>query len=303
MKILTSFCDSLDILRKTLPEDEIRCIKEADEGFVESARVLIVFHFRDVKDVIPRMKKLRLIQTLTAGTDHIDFSIIPEGVNVQSNAGANARGVAEHGLALLLSAMKKIPYRDSEMRKGNFPQLAESGLLKGKRALIIGFGHIGRELGRMLSCLGVRVSGINRSGRYERDVKVEPLGTLKNLDEMLKDADIVIIILPLSAETRGLIDRRRLNLMKKDALLVNISRGKIIVEKDLYEHLKENPEFTAAIDVWWRYGKGFRQDYPFEELENMILSPHCAGTYDGWFKEMVKSAGENIRIRMLKNSV
>ncbi len=295
MKILTSFCERLEILRETLPEDEIRCIKEADEGFVESARVLIVFHFRDVKDVIPRMKNLRLIQTLTAGTDHIDFSIIPEGVNVRSNAGANARAVAEHGLALLLSAIKKIPWRDREMRNAKFPQLLESRLLRGKKALIIGFGHIGRELGSMLSCLGVRVSAINRSGRYGGDVPIERIGTIQNMDEMLGEADIVVITLPLAPETKGLIDRKRLKLMRTDAVLINISRGKIIVEKDLYEHLKENPEFTAAIDVWWRYGKGFGQDYPFEELENMILSPHCAGTYDGWFKEMVKSAGEKVR--------
>ena len=296
MKILTSFCERLNILREILPEDKIRCIKESDDEFVESAEVLIVFHFRDVKDVIPRMRKLKLIQTLTAGTDHIDFSVIPEGVKVQSNAGSNARGVAEHGLALILSAMKKIPWRDREMRDGNFPQLIESRLLKGKKALIIGFGHIGQELGMMLSCLGVRVSAINRSGRYEGDVKVERVGTLKNLDDMLKDADIVIITLPLNPETRELIDRKRLNLMKKDALLVNISRGKIIVEKDLYEHLKDNPEFTAAIDVWWHYGKEFKQEYPFDSLHNIILSPHCAGTYDGWFEEMVRGAGERVAV-------
>ena len=270
-------------------------MKEANDEFVESAEVLIVFHFRDVEAILPKMKKLGLIQTLTAGMDHIDFSIIPEGVKVQSNAGANARAVAEHGLALIFSAMKKVPWRDREIRKGNFPQLVESRLLRGKKALILGFGHIGQELGRMLSCLGVVVSAINRSGRYEGDVPIERIGTIDDLDEMLGDADIVAITLPLSPETKGLIDRRRLELMKKDAVLVNISRGKIIVEKDLYEHLKNNPEFTAAIDVWWHYGKEFRQNYPFEELENIILSPHCAGTYEGWFEDMVRSAGERVK--------
>ena len=298
MKILTSFCRNLDTLRSILPEEEIKCLEEADESFVESADVLIVFHFRDVKDVIPRMKNLKLIQTLTAGTDHIDFSVIPKGVEVQSNAGANARGVAEHGLALFLSAMKRIPWRDREMRKGNFPQLVESHLLAGKKALILGFGHIGKELAKMLSCLGVTVSAINRSGRYEGEIPIESIGTIENLDTMLKDADAVFITLPLTPETKGLIDRKRLNLMKKDAVLVNISRGKIILERDLYEHLKENPDFTAAIDTWWHYGKEFRQDCPFEELDNIILSPHCAGTYENWFEEMVRSAGEKLGRRL-----
>ncbi len=296
MKILTSFCRDLDIVREILPDDEIRCLDEADEGFVESADVLLVFHWRDVEDLVPKMKNLRLIQTLTAGTDHIDFSEVPEGVKVQSNAGANARAVAEHGLSLLMAAMKRIPWRDREMRNGRFPQLVESRLLKGKTALILGFGHIGRELGSMLSCLGVKVFAINQSGRYEGEIPVERIGTIDELDDMLKEADAVFVTLPLKSETKGLIDRKRLSLMKKDAVLVNISRGKIVVKKDLYEHLVENPKFTAAIDVWWHYGKGFKQDYLFEELENIVLSPHCAGTYENWFRDIVRHAAERIKL-------
>ncbi len=296
MKILTSFCRDLDIVREILPDADIRCLDEADDEFVESAEVLLVFHWRDVEHLIPRMKGLKMIQTLTAGTDHINFSVIPEGVAVCSNAGANAVSVAEHGLALFLSAMKKIPYRERKMRNGEFPQLLESRLIRGKKALILGFGHIGRELGRMLSCLGMRITAVNRSGRYEGDIPVERIGTIDELDDMLKEADAVFVTLPLKPETKGLIDRKRLNSMKKDAVLVNISRGKIVVENDLYEHLKENPEFTAAIDVWWHYGKGFKQDYPFEELENIVLSPHSAGTYKNWFQDMVRHAAERIKL-------
>jgi len=289
VKILTSFCEHLKILREILPEHEIRCIEEADDEFVERSEILIVFHWKDVGDVVPKMKNLRLIQTLTAGTDHIRGA--PSNAIIQSNAGVNARAVAEHALSLYLSAVKKIPYRDRKMRKGEFPQLLESQKILGKKALIIGFGHIGQELGRMLSCLGIRVSAINRSGEYNGDIKLDRIGTLRDLDDMLPYADAIFISLPLSDETRGLIDKRRLELMKKNAILVNTSRGKIIVEKDLYDHLRENPEFTAAIDTWWHYDKKFRQDYPFEELDNIILSPHCAGTYGGWFEEMVRGAG------------
>jgi len=298
VKVLTSFCNELDALRKTLPDAEIRCIEDADSEFVESAEVLIVFHWQDVEDLIPRVKNLMLIQTLTAGTDHIDFSMVPEGVKVQSNAGANARAVAEHGLALYLSALKRIPYRDRKMRNGKFPQLLESRLIKGRKVLILGFGHIGQELGKMLSSLGAVVSAINSRGKYDGDIPVEKVGTLDSLDAMLKDSDAVFITLPLTPETKGLIDRKTLELMKKDAVLVNISRGKIIVEKDLYAHLRENPDFTATVDVWWHYGKEFKQDYPFEELDNIILSPHCAGTYEGWFRDIVEHAGKMVKERM-----
>lgn len=295
MKILTSFCDGVDKLRSILPEDEIKCIEEADMDFVRSAEVLAVYHWKDVETLIKEMRNLRYVQALTAGTDHINLSAISEDVELRSNAGVNARAVAEHALALILSAIKRIPYRDREMRKGNFPQMLGSQILSGKRALIVGFGHIGRAIAEMLACLGVSVSAVNRSGKYDGDIRVERVAAVEELDEMLRDADIVVIALPLTPETKALIDRKRLGLMKKDAILVNVSRGKIIAERDLYEHLKENPEFIAAIDVWWEYGKEFRQNYPFEGLENIILSPHCSAVYPGWFEDMVVEAGRKIR--------
>ncbi len=296
MKILTTICDEhLTLIKEELKGHEVKCVKNADEDFVKNADILLFFYWRDAKRVIPMMKNVKMIQAMSAGVDYINFDIIPKDAIVCSNAGANATGVAEHAVALLLASLKRIPYRDRKMREGEFPQMLESRLLRGKKIGIVGFGNIGQRIARMLSCFGVKIYAINRSGKYEGDINVVLVGTIDDLDAILPQMDIVILSLPLTRETYGLFNRERLNLMKKDAILVNVARGKIIVEKDLYDFLKDNRSFTAAIDTWWHYGDEFRQNYPFENLDNIILSPHCGGIYEGWIEDEIKYAVENIK--------
>ena len=107
--------------------------------------------------------------------------------------------------------------------------------------------------------------------------KVEFIGTMKDVDYILKSSDMLLLSCPLNDETNGLINRQKLELMKDDAILINVARGPIIAEKDLYEHLKSHPNFYAGIDAWWiepfKYGK-FKLNYPFFELPNILGSPH-----------------------------
>ena len=271
-------------------------MNNADDEFISSAEILLFFHWQDAKKILPKMKNVKMIQSITSGVDYVDTSLLSNDAILCSNSGANAMGVAEHALTLILASLKKIVYRDREMRRGKFPQSLESGLLRGKKVAIIGFGHVGQNLARMLSCFNVKIYAINRSGKYSGDIPLEFIGTLKDIDYILSQTDIVVLSIPLTDETKGLINMDRLKKMKKNAILVNVARGKIIVEKDLYDFLRKNRNFIAAIDTWWHYSKDFKQDYPFEKLDNVILSPHCAGSYEGWFDEAIKYASENIML-------
>ena len=290
MKIATDMCDALPILSDFLPEHEVECIDN-----VNDAEVLIFLHWNRVKSYISRMKNLRLLQALTAGVDHIPLTEIPKNAYLCSNAGANAWAVAEHAFSLTMAALKKIVYRDRKMRDGEFPQLIESRLLRGKKVILVGFGHIGKNIARMLEPFKVEIIAINRSGKYNGEIKISEIMPISEIDKALKMADIVILCLPLTSDTEGIINRRRLEIMKSDGILVNVSRGKIVVEEDLYEFLKERNEFVAALDVWWKYGAKFKQDYPFEKLDNVILSPHCGGVYENWVVDSFKHASENVR--------
>ncbi|MHA1616936.1 MAG: 2-hydroxyacid dehydrogenase [Candidatus Njordarchaeales archaeon] len=275
-------------------------LRDLDEDekakIIPQVKVIITGSGRDLsRDLIESATSLEMIQTLSAGVDNVPFQIIPENIIVCSNAGGNAQAVAEHALALLFAAVKRVVYHTEKMRKGIWERRKYGILLRGKKLGIIGLGHIGAEIAKMAKALGMKVYGINRSGKT--DVPVDFIGTPKDLHKVLSEADIIVISLPLTKYTRGLIGAKELGLMKKNAILINISRGEIIDQRALYEHLRNNPEFIAALDVWWRYPKEeerIYQDYPFHELENVIMTPHIAGFTPEIREQVIRNAMENV---------
>ncbi|MFZ2225443.1 MAG: 2-hydroxyacid dehydrogenase [Candidatus Deferrimicrobium sp.] len=243
---------------------------------------------------------IALMQLLSAGADHLDFARIPAGLVVASNVGGYARPMAEHTLAMVLALAKRLLTHHEALKRGIFDQFSENKAIGGATTAILGFGGIGREVARLLKPFGVKILAINRSGKSPEPADF--LGTLENLDAVLPKADIVVITLPLTRRTRGLIAKRELELMKPDAILVNVARGEIINERALYEHLKKTPAFMAGIDAWWmepfRHGR-FELGYPFFDLPNVLGTPHNSGLVPGSLVEAVQKASLNI-LRFLK---
>ncbi len=264
---------------------------------IQKATIIFTGSGLDLKpEILARAKNLKMIQTLSAGVDTLPFEKIPRNVIVCSNAGGNAIVVAEHAFAMILAATRKITYHNGVMRSGIWQRRRYGILLHGKTLGILGLGNVGREIARIGKCFGMRIYAINRSGKTTMDIDF--IGTPKDLDFVLRNSDIVVISLPLNKYTRGIIGERELKLMKKNAILVNVSRGAIIDQKALYNHLRENTEFTACLDVWWKYpprgsDKCF-QDYPFHELPNVIMTPHIAGFSEEIRTRVLLHALENI---------
>jgi phosphoglycerate dehydrogenase-like enzyme len=231
-------------------------------------------------DILDRLPALALIQSASAGVDRFPFARIPAQVTVCSAAGALARPVAEHAWALVLALARNVVRHTDAMRSGVFNNSHAGSLLHDKTLGILGLGHIGREVARIGRAFRMHVLGINRSGRSEEPCAF--VGTLADLGQVLAEADVAVIALPLNRATRGLIGPGQLARMKEDAMLVNVARGPIVEQGALYRHLKAHPRFRAALDVWWRYpndrrGGDASQDYPFHELDNFVMTPHVAG--------------------------
>lgn len=239
---------------------------------------------------------LEFMQLLSAGVDHVDLTAIPERVQVAGNVGAYAPPMAEHVLAMALALAKRLPQRHAGLARGEFRQDDPVLMLSGGICGILGFGGIGQASARLLRALGMRIHALNSSGRSSEPADF--LGTLADLDRVLAAADVLVISLPLTLGTRGLIGARELALMKPEAILVNVARGAIVDEQALYEHLRGHPGFCAGLDVWWDEpppGGEFRTRYPFLSLPNVIGSPHNSGTVEGVMADAARHAAANVR--------
>lgn len=245
--------------------------------------------------------RLRFVQLLSAGVDTVDFSGLPDDLTVASNAGAYSVAMSEHVMAMTLSLAKHLPQRHAALAAGRFDKWAPSLTLHGASCVILGLGGIGTATARLMRAFGARVYAINRGGRGT--AHAEFTGTLADLDRVLAVADVLVISLPLTRTTRGLIGRRELALMKPTAMVVNVARGAVIDQGALYEHLRTHPDFGAGIDTWWDEPTGdapFRTDYPFFDLPNLIGSPHNSSIVPGTMVSAARLAAENV-YRQLRN--
>jgi phosphoglycerate dehydrogenase-like enzyme len=247
-------------------------------------------------------RNFHLIQLLSAGYDHLEFDMFPDKCLIAANQGAYATPMAEHTVAMILTLAKKLRLYHNRMAEGKFEQLKSiTRQVKGATLGIIGFGSIGKEVAKLMRGFDVKVMALNTSGNTTENVDF--IGTLDDLDHLLIHSDFVVISIPLTDETEGLIGKRELELMKNDAILINVARGPVIKEKDLYEHLKGHPDFSTGIDAWWiepfKFGQ-FKINYPFFELPNLIGSPHNSAIAENIMIEGAGKAAENVK-RFLNN--
>jgi phosphoglycerate dehydrogenase-like enzyme len=196
-----------------------------------------------------------------------------ERVTVTSAAGVHARPLAEFALLGLLAFTKDLPRLLADQhahRWGHYPV----GELSGRTLLIVGLGQIGEEVARLAAAVGMRVIGVNRSGRTDSP-DVHEVGRTSALDDYLPQADAIVISAPLTAETRGLIDAAAMALMKEGAVLVNVGRGGVVDEPAMIEALRSGRLAGAALEVFAR--EPLPADSPLWDLPNVLLSPHTAG--------------------------
>jgi phosphoglycerate dehydrogenase-like enzyme len=201
----------------------------------------------------------------------------------------NAIPVAETALALLLTAAKQIQPMDQALRRGDWTvrdqRWDQSILLAGKTALILGYGAIGRKLAHYCQALGMRVLATRRQPDAAFD-GVAHLYPAEALPELLPQSHALMVCLPLTPATEGMIDAAALALLPDRALVVNIGRGPVIDEAALYAELRHG-RLLAGLDVWYNYppdeaarANAMPANFPFHELDNVVMSPHRAGGSD-----------------------
>ncbi len=263
--------------------------------FITEAHAIIVRLGEIDRELLEQAKNLMIIAKHGVGIDNIDIAAATEKKVVVINTPLdNAESVAEHDLGLMLSISKKIVVADQSIRLGRPKSRKELvGVeLKDKTLGLIGLGHIGSTLARQCQA-GFNMKVIGYDPYVSRE-KATQLGVAKveKLDDLLRDADYVVICVPLTEETANLIGSRELSLMKPEAFLINSSRGGIVDEEALYDHLSEGKIAGAGLDVFRKEPPS--PDHPLFRLENFIGTPHIAGGTHEAMRRMAMTCAEEI---------
>jgi phosphoglycerate dehydrogenase-like enzyme len=247
------------------------------------ASAIMANHTRELApEEAPLIAGARLLQLMPAGVDHIPLKHLPSTLPVACNAGAYAESMAEHAVAMAFAGAKRLLLEHRKLATGEFNQFVATRKLTGGTCGILGLGGIGAATAWRMRALGLKVHAINRRGASE--AAVDWIGTPDRLDELLAVSDVLVLSLPLTRKSEGMLGARELGLMKSNAILVNLARGEIIDEVALYAHLQANPNFIACLDAWWiepvRHGR-FEVGHPFLALPNVIGSPHNSAAAGG----------------------
>jgi phosphoglycerate dehydrogenase-like enzyme len=230
--------------------------------------------------------RLRLLHVPGAGLDRVAFDALAPGVTV-CNTFHHGRSIAEHVVMVSLMLARRVLFTDRMLRQGTWASVAVDSstpigaTLAGRTVGVVGLGEIGCAVVWALTALGVRAQAVRRSPVVPEGLSLDRVADMSGLDDLLSTSDIVVLTVPLTDETRGMIDAGRLGLMRRDAVLVNVARGQLVDEDALFDALSGGRIGGAALDVWWGHpkdgsgAKGYTR--PFELLDNVVLTPHNSG--------------------------
>lgn len=220
---------------------------------------------------IEQFRNLRFIQLTSAGFDRVPMDYVQShGIEIHNARGVYSAPMAEFAVGSVLQIYKQFPFFRENQKAHRWEKRRDLRELTGKTVLIVGCGSVGTECARRFRAFDAHVLGVDLFPRT--DAGYERMHPLTALDELLPAADVLILTVPLTEQTRGLIGSVRLAAMKPDAVLLNLSRGAVIDEPSLAAHLQANPAFTAALDVF--ESEPLNESSPLWSCSNAILTPH-----------------------------
>ena len=282
-------------------------IADDDEAAIlpRLAEVDVLVSMGFTKAMAEAAPRLRLVQVPGAGLDRIDRSALRRGARL-ANAYGHEAGIAEYIMGAMLALTRSFGPLDASLRRGRWdsqwaigvPMPPPSPELAGKTLGILGFGHIGEALARRASAFDMEVCAIRRQAQAKAPQGVSFVAGPERIDDVLRGADYLAITLSLSVATRGLLDQRRLRLMKPTAFLINVARAEIVDEAALHGALARREIAGAALDVWYRYPTTAEPTLPatcpFHELDNVIMTPHVSGWTEGMLEARARVIAGNV---------
>ncbi len=250
--------------------------EELMQTIPEYDAIIVRSQTRVDSEIINAAKNLKIIGRAGVGVDNIDIATATHhGIVVVNAPGGNTISTAEHAIALMLAAARKIPQADRSVKEGKWERKKFMGIeLRGKTAGVIGLGRVGFEVAKRCKALEMNVVAFDP---YVPKERAEQIGVkLTDLDTLLSISDVVTIHVPRTKETIGLIGTEQLKKMKDGVIVINAARGGIVDENALYEAITSGKVFAAGIDVYEKEPPD--PNNPLLKLENIVTTPHIAAS-------------------------
>jgi D-3-phosphoglycerate dehydrogenase len=294
LKILTASGIPVDV-RPGLSEDELCTIIGEYDGLIIRSGTTVT------KKIMDAGKKLRVIGRAGVGVDNVDVPYATQkGILVMNTPTATIISAAEHSIAMIMSLARMIPWAHASVHRGEWKRSKFTGIeLYGKTLGIIGVGRVGGEIAKRMKAFNMTMIGYDP---YLPGDVAESIGVkLTTLGDVLTNSDIMTIHTPLLPETKNMISAAQFKMMKKNALLVNVARGGIVNEEDLYDALKNRTIAGAAFDVF--VDEPLKEKCKLLELDNLVTTPHLgASTVEAQEKVSVDIA-ENVIAYLRDNTI
>ncbi|MFJ1292458.1 2-hydroxyacid dehydrogenase [Paracoccus yeei] len=268
-----------------------------------SADVIVGVKF---DDSLPRPRNLSLFHVPGAGYDAVQLDLVPPGA-VVCNCFGHDPAIAEYVFAAILAQHVPLADADRRLRQGDWAYWSGAperlhDEMSGKTIGLLGFGHIGQAIARRAKAFGMQVSVANRSPVAVSDL-VDRSFTLEALDGFWSSAEFIVVSVPLTESTRGIVGSDAFAVMKPDTIVFNVGRGPTIDEAALYQALRDRRIGGAVIDTWYAYpgpvsANPMPSALPFQELDNVVMTPHMSGWTRGTVRRRQQTIAENVNRRL-----
>lgn len=269
---------------------------EQKEKALSTASCFLVGPYLITEELIRKAPNLKLIQKSGIGVDNINVRVAKElGIPVCNTPGGNATAVSELTIAMILNLYRKINIIDNATKSGEWQMWEHrpsSFEMSGKTHGFIGFGNIGRETAKRSKAFGTNIIYYDKY-RASTEVEKDFDARFMSIDEVLENADIVSVHVPLLPETKHLISNREFSLMKSNAILINVSRGNVVDEEALLDALTNKVIRGAGLDVW--SSEPINPNNPLLKLDNIIATPHIGAGTRETLQNVLRMAFHNIK--------
>lgn len=283
----------IEKLREEFPDVNIAVSLEKENlaKYLKDAEGVITFNF--TKEMLDMAPNLKWLQVISAGVDSLPLEeIFARNIILTNGRGVHKIHMGEYAIGAMISMARNFPTLYANQRESNWDRKVPQGEIYGQTLGILGLGSIGEQVAMLASVFGMKILGVQKNPKPVQHV--DEVYGMDQLEQVFRESDYIINLLPATEETHKLIDKKLFTLMKESAVLINMGRGTTMNEDDLLEILKARKIRAYFSDVF--YHEPLPKESEFWSLDNCIITPHICGASPNYNDRAMEIATHNLKV-------